>query len=646
MKQLVIIIGFLLANVLHGQIQIDEPIKDLGDVFEDKGVVKTFFKLENPYRNDTISIVNINTSCGCTAILSEDTIIPPQSSINLTVAYDPKGRIGLFMKTIELETKTGANERNRLYLKITGNVISEKVITNTQQVELLEYKVAPIYFYPITPFDTSYLDFTYITPFINDLTYEIDYFQFVEIGFEIVVDDRKKIEGVEGLLFAMKSKAIREFEKRGFLGNSVTFAEPTFLEGKLPEWAFAEVKFKSQRFNVDEDESTIITSATKKIDESMYLLDYERFSLPEINEVVTELNVKAIEGKLFLNDSLHLIGAIQCPKGKQSKITKKYQENLAKLVFKKLKKATGVNKQNILINFDSLAIHPDNKYRITLWDEEDEELKNNLVYRVQEERITQPFLPTLKQSTLLTTDLDVTSKSFKHFWSNLLIASKQETDLTVILESSISNLPRGGFDNNHLQAQIIADKVAKQLEDKFKKETGKTLHIIKKSFVHGPPATAEYKKRIDFSQFEYIKIIPLTNLRLNYPPKEPKPYSVNFDYYFLGIDTSSWVLNNFIKYLNAEIQRNGFVELRIESSISQIKIERYLSNNYVAYSRLLESQKRLEEQLKRKLIDPNRLIYKDEQVVVQGPPYDRKVPIIKYRKFHYLKIIPENYLKN
>src|SRR5688572_756737 len=81
------------------QIMIAEPSKDLGEIFENKGNIRTTFLLRNPYQADTIHILNIETSCGCTAILTQDTIIRPNSTLELEVSYDPAGRMGLFVKS-------------------------------------------------------------------------------------------------------------------------------------------------------------------------------------------------------------------------------------------------------------------------------------------------------------------------------------------------------------------------------------------------------------------------------------------------------------------------------------------------------------------------------------------------------------------
>tara|TARA_B110000037_G_scaffold34473_1_gene41836 strand:+ start:2559 stop:3017 length:459 start_codon:yes stop_codon:yes gene_type:complete len=84
------LIGFIVwAGASFGQIRVSESVQDLGDIFENRGKVTAKFNLQNPYRTDTIRIIDIVSSCGCTAVLAEDTLILPQTNITLEVTYDP-----------------------------------------------------------------------------------------------------------------------------------------------------------------------------------------------------------------------------------------------------------------------------------------------------------------------------------------------------------------------------------------------------------------------------------------------------------------------------------------------------------------------------------------------------------------------------
>ena len=64
-------------------------------------------------------------------------------------------------------------------------MVAENFTAREVRTDLIEYQVAAIYFYPITPYDTSYFDFNYIGLFINYLTYEIDYYQFSTVGIAV-----------------------------------------------------------------------------------------------------------------------------------------------------------------------------------------------------------------------------------------------------------------------------------------------------------------------------------------------------------------------------------------------------------------------------------------------------------------------------
>ncbi len=624
---------------------VEEPSKDLGDIFENKGKVSTFFTLKNPYKEDTIRILNIVTSCGCTAVLTQDTLIPPQSTLDIEISYDPKGRLGLFVKSVEILSLTGNETRSRMFLKISGNVIAENRLVQETNVDLLEYKVAPIYFFPITPYDTSYLDFNYIISFVNDLSYEIDFYQFTTVGFEVSVNDKKHIPELEFLLNYSRKKILNEFALRGFYLNTIFFQEPVFKYEEIPTWATAKIRVFSANFDVyDEEVSVIKLSEDEVVENQNLMLNYERFSIPTIDEIIDTLNLEGLESKLFMNSELKLKGIILYPKNKNFAENRKFADKLEKRIFKELKKNSGVTKDFVSIKFDSLAVNLADKYHFMLWDESDEEEQQKFSYEIKRDIITPPLLPTYRQSTIVNESIDMANKDFRRFWRNIVLNQRAGHDIKLLIESSVSHLPRTGEESNMILAVKKAEKAKLFIENKFKKETGKDISIEIKSFVRGPKFEGDMKKYADFAQYEYLNIIPLVHNRANTNKLEPKPYMVNFDYFFNGVDTASWVFNKFANYVAAAVVEDGFVELRIESSISQVPIERKISNLFLAYRRANESELRIREFIKTKLIDPNRVIFTDERYLINGPIYDGKIPIIKYRKFQYVKILPEKFL--
>jgi len=644
MKRGVGIFVFLLSFSVYGQILVENPSIDLGDVYESKGNVAAQFILKNPYEKDTIRIHEIITSCGCTAILSQDTLIPPKSSVPLKLSYDPKGRSGLFNKSIEVISRIGIYDQHRLFLKVSGNVVNENPSIRQIDAELKEYLVAPIEFYSITHFDTSYLDFNFFIPFVNDLSYEIDFYQFTTIGFEITVRDKGQIEPLENLVKFSKHKLQREFKLRGYDLNTVIFDEAVFKIEQLPKWAASKIKIHSVNFGSDLIESSIIkTSRDEFVENKDLLLSYSRFSKPTAEEVIEQVNFDRIENKLFMEGKLDLQGVIYSSNRMSFSEREKLAKKMEKLITKYMKANSGVKKKDFQVHFDSLGFHPDNKYKFMLWSKADEEEQQQFTYEVKRDDITPPQLPTFKFNNVLGNSIDLESAEFKHFWSNLLLNQKMGYQIELFIESSVSKIDRG----EDLMSRAIknGEAVKQFLNKKFLDETGKILKIKVESFVNGPEVSNGIYRHADLSQFEYINVIPLVHQRKQPTQKPPNPYMVNFDYFFNGIDTSSWVFSRLGDYMVEEVKQHGFVKLIIESSISQIPIDQEKSNDFLVYERALESEKRIRDYLSKRLVDPNRVIFVEERFLIQGPKYDASVPIVAYRKFQYLKVLPEKYLK-
>ena len=646
MKQWGLFIGILWGTCVFGQIRISEPIQDLGDVFENKGKVSTFFELTNPYFEDSILIDNILTPCGCTAVLTEERIILPRSTLKLEVSYDPTNRPGLFVKSLKLETITGKDERNSIYLKIKGNVIAKNELVKDKGASLEEYKVVPLYFYPITAYDTSYLDFNYFVTFINDISYEVDFYQFTTIGFEIEVEDDKQIEELENLMRYTQQKIRRGFRIRGFSEDRVFFASPVFKEAEIPVWALARVKVYSVNFNSDEEEeSVIVVSDDKIVDPENLVFRYERFRLPEEEEVLEQLNFERLESKLFVNGSLNLKGSIEISNRTSLKETEKLAASLEKSIYKKLKKSSGIKEENCIIHIDSIHVHDGKKISFLLWDRSDEEEQTTLKFVEREDVITPPLLPTFKQTTIFQNTVDKASREFRHFWENIIANYRSGHQIKILIESSTSHRPIEGTEDKYQYALMVAQNAKDFLIKKFKQETGADLQLESRSLVRGP-AWDEKKDAAVYDEFEYLNLVPIVHNRPTIPAHKPSPYQVNFDFFFNGVDTTAIVFNNFSRYICNAVEKDGYVELRIESSISQIPVEKHISNLDLAYKRSYESQIRMKEHLKKKLIDPNRVLIIEERILIQGPKYDGKTPILKYRPYQYLRIIPEKSLRN
>ncbi len=649
MKYLVLISFLFHAYFSGAQIRVDVPAHDFGNIFEDKGPVKTTFTLINPYVNDTIHLLNIETSCGCTAVLSKDTVIYPQNSIVLSIEYNPKGRPGLFDKSIKIESLTGNDEHNTLYLKIKGNVISKKN-EDGPAIQLIEYKVAPIYFYPITQYDTSYLDYNFIIDFINELTYEIDYYKFTRVGFKITLRDKSVINDLSYLLRFVRWKFVRQLTKAGYGLNHIFFALPEFNEGQnFPKWAIAEVKAYSVSFNDDNvKESKIKTTHKSKNQTINYVLNYNSNTPLILDSIYKNINFTILNQRLLTDSILILNINYKTPESYNQKAAKKFKKKLNKSIFKTLKKSFGLKKTELIFNYDSTQTHASTKHYIQIWLNNDIKTNDKVTYKLKKDEIIQPLLPTYKEDIFTENQMiDTSNIQFKHFWNALLYFNSYNKDFKLIIVASTSHLKRKIKTDQLYFARQKSLTNKRFLEQLFLNQTGDTLHIEIKNVLQGPVYNPKEFKTSEYLQYEYVKLIPVFNEKRIIPIKikYPTPYIVHYDYFFNGVDTNSFIFKRFADYLMYDIQTYGFVEVKTESSASHLPTNKTKSTNYMAYKHLYDSKVRINKYLKDRLIDPNRLLISEERILVQGIPYSKKTLVKDYKKYQYVTFVPTKYLE-
>ncbi|MFD1550578.1 DUF1573 domain-containing protein [Putridiphycobacter roseus] len=648
-KILTVILFFCFTLSAWTQIRVKTSTIDLGDILEDNGVVIASFELLNPYFKDTITILDYSTSCGCTAILNEETFIYPRQTIQLKVSYDPNDRVGLFAKSIHLKTKTGRYEENSLYLKLTGNVIGKEKLQTEVPVALIDYKVAPIYFYPITVFDTSFFDLNKIIDFVNDITYEIDYYNFTTVGIEIRVRDKAQIEQLEILMAYYKHKLKRELNRRQYGEGALMFANTVFIaDNRIPAWSVAQIKVYSNKFNADAlTESVIEVTKVAPVKRDVRLLAYSSEEMPKGKDLVDKLDLSTVNAKLFKNGRIDLNVTVKVPASKGKRKARKIGKSLDKNLYRTLKKSSGITKADYQIVMDTIAVHAKETYEVEVYDVADNNKIPTLKYVEKPESVIVPLLPTYK-AQMFTAQENILENSadFKQFWNALLAYTNTGNEVQITIESSGSNYPKKLAGDPYAIAQEKGEKTMAWIKEKYFQATGKKLLVELIVNIQGPSFETQNFTQPQYFNFEYIKLVPNYLKSRNMPlrPIKPKPYIVNYDYYYVGIDTGSIVFQKFADYLIYEVQKNGFVTLRTESSASHIPVDEKRSNEYWAYSHLQVSKERLYDYLKKRLIDPNRVLITNEKIVVQGIPYDKKTPIVRYRNFQYVTFVPQKYL--
>lgn len=118
---------------------------DFGDVFSGSKVER-IITIKNTGK-DTLIIQSVKASCGCTATLLSENVIPPKKTATLNVGFDSKGFDGKVNKTVTINSNDSTNPA--LQINFNANVVS-----------LLKFEPAYIYFAQLKPDSIASLKIT------------------------------------------------------------------------------------------------------------------------------------------------------------------------------------------------------------------------------------------------------------------------------------------------------------------------------------------------------------------------------------------------------------------------------------------------------------------------------------------------------
>ena len=122
MKQLLtlsfILFSFFNSFSQKSEIVFETPEYNFGDIQENKGKVSHKFNFTNNGK-ESIRILTVKPSCGCTTPnWSKDEIKPGKKGF-IIAEYNPKGRPGVFRKSLSVIT----NDNRRSLIFIKGKVV-------------------------------------------------------------------------------------------------------------------------------------------------------------------------------------------------------------------------------------------------------------------------------------------------------------------------------------------------------------------------------------------------------------------------------------------------------------------------------------------------------------------------------------------
>lgn len=118
------------------EIAVDQPAFDFGPIQQGKKV-EHIFTIKN--RGDTpLAIKNVRPSCGCTAVSTTTSLIPPGKTAGIKASFNSANFSGAIHKTVSVDTNDPKTPATTLILK--GTVVEEIQIT-PKQLNLGQIKI-------------------------------------------------------------------------------------------------------------------------------------------------------------------------------------------------------------------------------------------------------------------------------------------------------------------------------------------------------------------------------------------------------------------------------------------------------------------------------------------------------------------------
>lgn len=99
---------------------IGEKLLDVGDIYSTIDAITASFWLKSTGDIPMIIISN-TTSCPCTQVTYDKDIINPGDSVKVTMTYEIRSHIGMFLQSVLLKTNTIPD--NYVHFYIEGNVV-------------------------------------------------------------------------------------------------------------------------------------------------------------------------------------------------------------------------------------------------------------------------------------------------------------------------------------------------------------------------------------------------------------------------------------------------------------------------------------------------------------------------------------------
>ncbi|MCB0479605.1 MAG: DUF1573 domain-containing protein [Crocinitomicaceae bacterium] len=617
---------------------------DFGDILEKNGRVEHDFDIRN-FGEDTIEIVIIESSCGCTSFVMGEKKIGPGQSTSLKVFYDPKDRPGRFHKTVRIRYQYMNFGYEAMYT-VRGNVIREE---NDQEVnKITDLKIQPFDVLPVSEFDTSFAFLPRLEEFINGITYEIDLHGFAVLAVDHTSYTISNEGRMDELITRLKKRIARGLVERGYKEYQVTWRPTEFDLNFVPDWAMSRISIYSTKYTSKEVYFYQVHRETKGSSK-----DYSHLFWTYKSEADT------FDQKTFLEDLIHVLDLkMMMLDSRQLKLSyhldpseklKKKSSKIQSAITKTIEKNYGKN-QAVVLEQTTALTDSKSQFSFKLFETLEEKPQQKVKFVVKEAQVTPPLLPMAHYDLRANQNkkIDTSDVDMKRILTNAIIHMEHGRKIVFNIESSMSHYPQKDGQNALFHARKNS-RNAHEIIKSFMRKRGvdeNSYSFNQLPLVQGP----EFSKKYDYSfykRFEYLNILPTFDAIDTAQFKQIK-YMVNFNSNAFTLDSNATMFKVFMNGIIAEINQLGYAKIILESSSSKAPtrtVENY-TNDVISYKRAEETRDIMKNYLKRSGIDPNRLILLEERCLVQGPEYelDYFENKEKYKQFQYIKIIPHRLL--
>lgn len=678
----IFILGSSLGINAQNIIFFPELVHNFGIITEKGGIVRYEFPFHNrsPY---TAKITQVKSGCGCTIGTPSSMEVASGESANIQVIYNPAGRPGSFVKSVQIDFDVNGDPVSR-FLNVKGFVADERYIDIPDPEDVrFAFKLAPYRAEVLGVSDTFFYQTEDFQTFVNDITYAIDEDGFVNVKIKITYAKHAGEVWANAFENRIKSSVRDALRTRMYNKYPAGFDVETIALPELPAGVllkFEMYALKHTDFSLSESVITPIikqgpAAGVKKLvpfepPVNLAEVRYIPFSkkwfktknFSDYSNLERTLRTSALTGDtLILGSALYVPGFSVKEIGKKVKRAESFQKALVKSLVKSGVSDKIIYEQPLIVHTLEAPNFKEGFYacryvRMLPWGsqflipDEDVWIERDVVYTEEAKLPVQNLPAYLKFLDKPGVRLDTSDMEFQRIMKLLMSRIQQGYPVKLLVESSSSNIPTNQkFDNHYVAALRAKESIILIKEWLAAKGFDASILQFESSvnLVQGPEYNPNHFQLNYYQQFQYIKLLPVYETTYNIAEARLFPYVIHFGFGFTELEADTDVFRAFCDHIASVIQKSGYLKLIIESSSSKVPTFIAHNNEILAWRRAEDARRKLMQGLRERGVDPMRLIILEERALVQGPQYKGDIwkNPEKYEPFQYIKLIPEAIVK-